>query len=136
MRPSNAHPSPSPDSPSVDISCADNRRRHDRVPCVCLQCYDGDAVFGEIIDLSISGMRVVRKGRAKTNQGDLMNLQIKWQDMTLTVKVRVMWISQLARRQQLVGLSFKDLTPELKGGLIELASLRLLPRKCRGRLSR
>ena len=99
------------------------RRRHGRVRCEYLRCDHGGKKFGYVVDLSVSGMRAYRRGWAMTHvdKDEVLNLTLKWRDLRLRVKARVVWVNKADSRRIGVGFEFQDLTPQLKVALHDLA---------------
>ncbi len=93
-----------------DKSTADptniQNRRHGRVQCEMLSCQ-----YGEVANLSASGMMIRCKGCAQHAENDRLPLDLKCLDTELTVSARVAWLKQEDKGFQM-GLEFVELTPE------------------------
>lgn len=95
-----------------------DRRRHGRIRTEDVTCS-----LGEVADLSISGMRVRRKGRRSMSVGDTFTLTLKYGQFALPVDVRVARIEKIAFRRYIIGLEFEETHPEIRTKLAHLASI-------------
>ncbi len=82
------------------------RRRHGRVACEMLSCQ-----FGEVINLSASGAKVLGKGDPKHTADDRVGIELNCLDHKLQITARVAWTRPNGNGYDM-GLEFVDLTPE------------------------
>jgi len=96
----------------------DNQRRHGRIRCRQTSC-----CAGEVLDLSASGMRIKRRGKALMAVDDTFVITIKSPDdsMPLSISTRVIWIKREGFRKHLIGLAFIDLDSTTATRLAEVA---------------
>ncbi len=100
-----------------------NARRHGRVRCEYLLCCHGRTKFGHVVDLSASGMRVVRKGWVKVQDDDQLHVTLKWQNVLISVSARVVWVKKIGYRKHLIGFTFPDLSPSATAEINHIAHL-------------
>ena len=94
----------------------EERRRHGR-----LKCDSTDCALGELIDLSASGMRVLRKGRSPYKIGSEFKIDL-WMDQTkIPVTVRLVHIEKRGFRKRVLGLEFINQSDEQRRRIVELA---------------
>lgn len=107
-------------------------RRHGRVRTELLSC-----CLGEIVDLSASGMRVLRRSARAPKQGSKIKIKLRCLDVKIKLHGVVVWVRTEAPGLHVVGLQFARLTPELNERLRELVAVAgvrrsLGPRDIRG----
>lgn len=105
------------------LAGGDNSRRHGRVRCELLSTSHGKHLFGEVADLSVSGMRVVHKGKLKHDTGDVINLTLDWQETSVALKAKIIWAHKLGFRKHLLGLEFEDVTASQSSAIQYIASI-------------
>ena len=111
-----------PDTADIDNgkpvdSKAEQRRRHGRVSCDMLPCQ-----FGEVVNLSASGVKIQGKGTPEHKADDRIGLELKCLDHELHATARIAWLTQESNTFQM-GLEFVDLTPEQAQRIRELLPL-------------
>lgn len=112
--------------PQLDPPRADERRRHGRLRTEEVACS-----LGEVLDLSASGMKVLRKGRRAAQMGETFTVTLKYGGFALPVDVRVVRLEKIGFRRYIFGLQFEELNPEIQSKLTHLARIstyqRLIP---------
>lgn len=103
-------------SEAAEASQANNRRR-----CGRLRCSDTHSTLGDVLDLSGSGMRVVRQGRSFVDVGDEFAVLISWDEASLPVQVKVARVTKIGFRKFEYGLQFMDLSDESRRELTRIA---------------
>jgi len=101
-------------------SATENLRRHGR-----LRCESTSSCIGEVMDLSASGMRVMRRGRPILDVGDEFVITIRHENDGNVMKLpaRVVWIKRAGFRKIMYGLQFSDLNEEQRTHLTTLARI-------------
>lgn len=94
---------------------AAERRRHKRVTVPALA-----TPFGEVVDLSVSGMQVFHKGALSQQPGDQIQITLDHPAGTLHVTAEVVWTDQVGLRRHLLGYRFLDLDPTTSAALESL----------------
>jgi len=89
-------------------------RRHGRVQCEMLSCQ-----FGEVVNLSASGVMVKAKGTSEHQPDDRVHLDLKCLDHQLHATARVAWLKQEDKTYNM-GMEFIDLTPDQAQRIREL----------------
>jgi len=112
----------SPSTPASDPGLR-NQRRHGRLVCSHLVCRHGSRTFATVLDMSASGLRVLRKGGCRYKAGDYLGLSLVWFDTILPAKVRIEWVRRAGFRKHLIGLEFVDASPAFKTGITHLIHL-------------
>lgn len=102
-------------SPSHAPSAAD-RRRAGRVKTPGVLCE-----WGQVLDLSSTGLRVLHKGARPAHEGDEMPLTIRSRLSTFTVNARAVRITKLGFRKWQVGVQILDASEEARRELCILA---------------
>lgn len=95
-----------------------NNRRHGRVACELLTC-----TVGEVLDLSASGMKVLIRGRMRTEPGAVHELSLKVLGCRLPVRARVTWSRRVGFLRHQVGFEFIDLNEQVERSLRTIASV-------------
>jgi len=85
-----------------------------------LQTEDTRCRLGQVLDLSITGMRVLHRGMAP-RVGDEVNLTIKAPGASVDVRARVVRVVRTGFRKREVGLEFVALDPLSRERLLDLA---------------
>ena len=105
---------------------AAERRRHGRLRTEGVNCS-----LGEVVDLSASGMRVLRKGRRSAEVGETVALTLDYEGFTLSVDARVVRLEKAGFRRHIYGLEFQQVNPDVQDQLTHLARIatyqRILP---------
>ena len=96
----------------------DNRRRHGR-----LKTEGTLSSLGEVVDISASGMRVVRKGTMPVAEGEMFRIELQIDKQVLPVDVQVRRIRKLGRRKMEFGLEFINLSDENRMNITRLARI-------------
>lgn len=109
-----------------DSSPGPGARRHGRIRCEILKCG-----LGEVMDISASGMRVMRYGRRVVKEGKVLCLTLKALERTLPVTVKVVWVKRQGFMRYSFGVEFIDMTPEQAASIASFARVvidsRMLP---------
>ena len=84
----------------------DWKRRYGRMMVEDLTCHHDQHFFGYIVDLSASGMKVLRKGSSKIKSNDLALMSIVGYEHKIRVKVKVKWAGQFDSKRLLIGMEF------------------------------
>lgn len=100
-----------------------NQRRHGRVMCEYLSAYHGHRKFGDVVDLSSSGLRACRKGFGSPAKGDLLLLTLRWNEASVPVKARVCWVRKTGFLKQLIGVQFENVSPSEATAISHLAQM-------------
>jgi PilZ domain len=98
---------------AVDNDTVQNRR-HGRVQCEMLCCQ-----YGEVVNLSASGVMIRGKGTAEPRQDDRVSLDLKCLDHDLLATARVAWIKQEDKTFQM-GMEFVDVSADQAQRIREL----------------
>ena len=113
-------------SPNDDKQPHDLQRRRGRMMVEELTCHHDQRCFGHIVDLSTSGMKVLRKKPSKIKPGDLLLMTIVGCGHEIRVKIKVKWADQIESKQILFGMEFllmSDQTQEAVHVLCQLARI-------------
>lgn len=99
------------------------RRRHGR-----LKTEGTESSLGQVMDISGSGMRIVRKGSLPVKIGESFRIDLKIVcedngETILPVDVTVRRIQKLGRRKFDIGVEFLNLTDENRSRLTRLARI-------------
>lgn len=95
---------------------AKNKRRAGRLRCELMACE-----FGEILDLSRTGMRVRVKGLSAYHIGDAYSLTIKGPGATFVVGAKVVWVKKTGLfNSGEMGVEFVQIPPEAQRGFATL----------------
>lgn len=97
-------------------SRGNERRRNGRVRCDDLTC-----TLGVVNDLSMSGMRVERRGRKIGAEGEAFAVRMQYGDIGVVLECRIVRVTRTGFRRHSYGLSFVDITAEDQRKLCELA---------------
>ena len=84
----------------------DDRRRHGR-----LRCEGTRSNLGRVVDLSLSGMQVTRRGGRIVDVGDEFFVELRWDKVVLPLKARVVRVQKSGFSKYTYGLEFVDLDP-------------------------
>ncbi len=82
----------------------DERRRHGR-----LKTADTESTLGQVVDISASGMRIVRKGSLPVQQGEKFRIDITIDQEVLAVDVVIRRVTKMGRRKFEFGIEFINL---------------------------
>ncbi|MEO0965014.1 MAG: PilZ domain-containing protein [Planctomycetota bacterium] len=88
------------------------RRGHRRV-----RVPDLSSPFGEVVDLSLSGMKVFRKGGNPPAIGDRLEATLEHGLGSVAVTAEVVWVEDVGLRRRLIGCRFVDPTAEQEATL-------------------
>ena len=97
-----------------------NRRRHGR-----LRAEELRTDLGKVTDLSASGMRVICDHRKPPAEGSVLHVELKHPEGSLPIKGRVVWVKKRSRGQNELGITFEDVNPSTRTGLMAVARLAL-----------
>lgn len=90
------------------------RRRHGRVSCEFLSCQ-----YGEVVNMSASGVMIKGVGDAEHTTGETIGLNLNCLDHKLTLTARVAWVDQ-QDALFLMGMEFIELTADQAQRIREL----------------
>lgn len=102
----------SPDTPE-----STNHRKHGRVRCQGIHCS-----FGEILDMSGSGMRVLSSIRPPPVDKVVM-ITIQTLEGPIAVEARVIWSRKTSFFKREIGMRFIDLLPSAAAALSRMGSI-------------
>lgn len=98
------------------LQVAKNKRRAGRLRCELMFCD-----FGEILDLSRTGMRVKVKGLSAYSVGQAYSLTIKGPGATFVVGAKVVWVRKTGLfNSGEMGIEFVDIPAEAQRGFSTL----------------
>ena len=101
-------------------SAGANRRRHGR-----LRAEELRTDLGKVTDLSASGMRVICDHRKPPADGSILHVELKHPEGSLPIKGRVVWVKKRSGGKHELGITFEDVNPSTKAGLVAVARLAL-----------
>lgn len=104
----------------IDIS-RNEKRGCGRLHCPYLDCCLGKKVFGDVVDLSATGIRVFRNGGMKWKVGDTITLTLKWHEDSVDVKAKVLRVRRLGFRRHDIGLLFEEVSEEVREAIAKLS---------------
>jgi hypothetical protein len=96
----------------------DNRRRAGRLACSMLT-----SSFGDVVDLSVTGMRCRAARPPEANVGLLVDFHLKTLAGVIPMQGRVVWTTKKAWRRYETGVQFVNVSDELRRTLIEVARI-------------
>lgn len=105
---------------TMETEASSDRRRHGR-----LRCESTRSCIGSVVDISASGMRVLRSGRPIMEVGNQFRITVHPDDgePVLTLPSRVVWIERKGFRKHIYGIEFVELSDDQKRRLGELARI-------------
>jgi len=98
--------------------CEQERRRHGR-----LKTEGTQSSLGQVVDISASGMKVVRKGALPVAEGESFRIDLEVEKEILSLDVTVRRVRKLGRRKFELGLEFVNLEDETRSKLCRLARI-------------
>lgn len=93
----------------------DERRSHPRFSPQRVE-----SLLGRVVDLSVSGMRVVHEGRAVVEVDETFDMLLEHRDRDVLVPVRVVWVEPIGERRQAMGLEVTRPSPTLEQQILAL----------------
>ncbi|QNN22437.1 PilZ domain-containing protein [Planctomycetales bacterium ZRK34] len=102
--------------PSEPLPEGHKPRRFGRLRCEMLRC-----PLGRVEDLSVSGMRVLGRGKTPVQESQRLWMMLQGVFGELKVKTRVVWTEQTGPRTFEIGFEFVELDDETRGMLSEVA---------------
>jgi len=93
-----------------------NTRRFARVRLHMVRCS-----LGDLRDLSQAGARVITRGLRSRAQGEFVELLVQGVDGEIRLRAEVVRTRRLGLFRHELGLSFKELSPEIRAALVGLA---------------
>jgi len=96
----------------------DDRRQHQRVRVASLA-----SPFGEVVDLSLGGMKVFHKGGKKLAVGDRVDATLDHAVAQARVAAEVVWVEEVGLRRRLIGCRFIDPDPATADALNRLVGI-------------
>lgn len=97
-------------------SASSNQRKHGRVRCQGIYCS-----FGEILDMSASGMRVLSAIRPPPVD-KIVTVTIQTLEGPIAVEARVIWSRKTSFFKREIGMRFVDLLPSAASALSRVGS--------------
>ena len=101
---------------SGDTPEAPNHRKHGRVRCQGIYCS-----FGDILDMSASGMRVLSAIRPPAVD-TIVTVTIQTLEGPISVEARVIWSRKTSFFKREIGMRFVDLLPSAASALSRVGS--------------
>lgn len=98
----------------------DDQRRNGRITTQDLVCTHSFGTYGTVVDLSPSGMRIYREGFTRSRIGDEVRLTLRWGDLRLPVRAKVVWRENLSFLRNALGLSFIGLAEPEQEALTQI----------------
>lgn len=93
-----------------------NRRVAGRVALQHIECS-----LGSVQDLSSTGMKLMCKAKPPIEAGDVFSMVLIGLDSPVPVTCRAVWIRKSGWRAYQAGVTFMDMTPELRTAIAQLA---------------
>jgi hypothetical protein len=103
-------------SKNASESAGPNNRKHGRVRCQGIYCS-----FGEILDMSASGMRVISSLRPPPVD-QIVLVTIQTLEGPIAVEARVIWARKASFFKREIGMRFVDLLPSAASALSRVGS--------------
>ncbi len=97
---------------------ADNRRRAGRLTCSMLE-----SSFGEVVDLSVTGMRCRSSKPIDVASGQVVDFHLKTLAGDMAMQGRVVWTTKKGWRRFEVGVQFVNVSDQIRRTLIEVARI-------------
>lgn len=92
--------------------CTVNKRRHGRIRASMVPCS-----LGEVLDISISGLRIRARGKPPFARGHGMTITIATPAGLLAIDVGVAWARRVGWMHYEAGLIFVNPTPDVLEGI-------------------
>ena len=96
----------------------DERRRHGRIRTELLTCE-----HGEVVNLSVGGMKLKTHGEPQIRSGDELDVTLKSLSPDLTVPTKVIWTHHVGDGRYEIGMSFADADPKTLSALQQTAKV-------------
>lgn len=97
-------------------------RGTERFPAVGLKC-----PMGEVVDLSVTGLRARSRGRPELKPGDSVTLVVESESQQIRVTGRAVWVKRAGWRSFEIGVQFVDVRPGIAAALGQLAQYGFVP---------
>lgn len=97
---------------------ADNRRRAGRLACNMLK-----SSFGDVLDLSITGMRSRSTQPIEAPVGQIVDFDLETVAGTVRLQGKVVWATKKGWRRHEFGIQFVNVTDQLRRTLVEVARI-------------
>lgn len=94
----------------------DKSRRHGRLRVAAATCD-----FGDVVDISASGMRVECARRPAAKVGEFGPITVSTHGESFSVPGRVVWVRRIGLWRHAVGVEFGELSPKARHALVNLA---------------
>jgi hypothetical protein len=104
--------------PIPTVFQGDNGRRHSRVRCRAIGCSNG-----ELVDVSLSGARLLLKGRIHPQTGQMIEIEVEGANAPFTLQGCVRWCRSAGWRRHELGIEFRDNPDEVKKEIVQIAKL-------------
>jgi hypothetical protein len=96
---------------------------HNRRGCGRIRSQDVVTRFGDVMDISASGMRVMCDHHQPPATGSILYLELRHPQGYVEVKSRVVRVTPLGEQRYELGIAFEDVGPTTAAGLILIARL-------------
>jgi hypothetical protein len=111
------------DGDTSEIGSAPDGRRHGRWCVDELECRFDKKGRALLTDLSATGMRLEVRGKFEHKPGESFQFELRWQETSLKLAGKIVWVEPVARKHCLAGVRFEDTTPQQITELREMAKL-------------
>jgi hypothetical protein len=95
-----------------------DRRRFGRI-----RSQDVVTRFGEVMDISASGMRVMCNHHEPPAVGSIMHLELRHPQGSVEVKSHIMRVTESGKGWYELGIAFEDVSPTTSAGLLTVVRL-------------
>lgn len=90
----------------------DNKRQGGRINVAGVLGLFGGSTFGTVINMSSSGILMMRPGKISHQVGDVFQMELRWGALEVYPEVNVAWVKHVGFRKWMIGLAFEDLSDE------------------------
>ena len=95
-----------------------DRRRFGRI-----RSQDVVTRFGEVMDISASGMRVMCDHHEPPAAGSIMHLELRHPQGSVEVKSHILRVTEIGKGRYELGIAFEDVNPTTSAGLLAVVRL-------------
>ncbi len=81
--------------------------------------------FGEVLDLSASGLRATSHGWRKPKLGSIVDVKLQHRHEVAIVQAQIVWVKRLGLRSYEVGMEFLEVDEGVKQQLMQLTRITL-----------
>ncbi|WP_432800032.1 PilZ domain-containing protein [Poriferisphaera sp. WC338] len=93
----------------------EDRRHHERLKCKKMTC-----CLGEVVDISQSGMQIMRRGRQLIKIDDVFDAQLHYDTGFVSLRTQVVWVRKLGFRNWAFGIQFIESSTDAQTQLQDL----------------